>query len=69
MPVGGELSRRGGVTVAVSNTERPTVNRPRSPGRVVAASKTAVAVAVVPALTLNGSHALVEPAIVGVTAE
>ena len=49
-----------GVTVEVSNTELPNGNGPVT-GRRPTAFMITVAVAVVPALMVNGSQALVEP--------
>ena len=49
-----------GVTVEVSNTELPKGNVPVT-GALLAAFLITVAVAVVPALMVNGSQALVEP--------
>ena len=49
-----------GITVEVSNTELPNGNAPGT-GALVAASLITVAVIVVPALMVNGSHTLVEP--------
>ncbi len=50
-----------GVTLAVSKADAPSISVPAQ-AALVAASNTVVAVVEVPAATVNGSHALVEPA-------